>query len=89
MFGPREIVVVLIVLVIVVMVFGPKRIKSLGSELGNAIKGFRQAVRDKDAETAAAAVAQRDAANVAQRDDGGTASAEPKADPAGQAGPSR
>lgn len=81
MFGPREIVVVLIVLVIVVMVFGPKRIKSLGSELGNAIKGFRQAVRDKDAETASA--------NVAQRDDGGTASAEPKADPAGQAGPSR
>lgn len=75
MFGPREIVVVLIVLVIVVMVFGPKRIKSLGSELGNAIKGFRQAVRDKDAETAGA--------NVAQRDDGDAASAQPKADPAG------
>ena len=50
MFGPREIVVVLIVLVIVLVVFGPKRIKSLGSELGNAIKGFRNAVRDKDAE---------------------------------------
>lgn len=82
MFGPREIVVVLIVLVIVVMVFGPKRIKSLGSELGNAIKGFRQAVRDKDAETAGASVAQRD-------DGGNAASAQPEADPAGQAGPSR
>ena len=81
MFGPREIVVVLIVLVIVVIVFGPKRIKSLGSELGNAIKGFRQAVRDKDAETAGA--------NVAQRDDADAASAQPEADPAGQAGPSR
>ena len=31
MFGPKELMVVLIVLVIVLMVFGPKRIKSLGS----------------------------------------------------------
>ena len=50
MFGPKELVVVLVVLVIVLVVFGPKRIKSLGSELGNAIKGFRTAVREKDAE---------------------------------------
>ena len=50
MFGPKELMVVLVVLAIVLLVFGPKRIKSLGSELGNAIKGFRQAVRDKDAE---------------------------------------
>lgn len=49
MFGPKEIVVVLVVLVIVLMVFGPKRVKSLGSELGNAIKGFRSAVREKEA----------------------------------------
>lgn len=48
-FGAREIVLVLIVLAIVLLVFGPKRIKSLGSELGSAIKGFRSAVRDKDA----------------------------------------
>ena len=54
MFGPRELVVVLIVLVIVLVVFGPKRIKSLGSELGNAIKGFRSAVRERDAEEDAA-----------------------------------
>ena len=45
MFGPKELVVVLVVLLIVLVVFGPKRIKSLGSELGNAIKGFRKAVR--------------------------------------------
>ena len=65
MFGPKELVVVLIVLVIVVMVFGPKRIKSLGSELGNAIKGFRNAVRDKDAaeEGAEAGAMQRDDAD--------------------------
>ena len=53
--GPKEIVVVLIVLAIVLLVFGPKRIKSLGSELGNAIRGFRQAVRDKDAQAQAEA----------------------------------
>ena len=50
MFGPKELIVVLVVLVIVLVVFGPKRIKSLGSELGNAIKGFRNAVREKDAD---------------------------------------
>ena len=55
MFGPKELMVVLIVLVIVLVLFGPKRIKSLGSELGNAIKGFRHAVKDKDAEAQAVA----------------------------------
>jgi len=53
MFGPKELVVVLVVLLIVLVVFGPKRIKSLGSELGNAIKGFRKAVRDNEASTSA------------------------------------
>ena len=55
MWGPKEIMVILIVLAIVLLVFGPKRIKSLGSELGNAIRGFRQAVRDKDAQAQAEA----------------------------------
>lgn len=36
----------LIVLVIVVLLFGTKRLKSLGSDLGGAIKGFRSAVKD-------------------------------------------
>ena len=39
----------LILLVIVMMVFGTKRLGSLGSDLGNAIKGFRSAMNeDKD-----------------------------------------
>ncbi len=54
--GPKEILVILVVLVIVFLVFGPKRIKSLGSELGNAIKGFRKAVRENDAGNEAKAV---------------------------------
>jgi len=40
----------LIVLAIVILVFGPSRLKTLGSDLGNAIKGFRTAVKDDPAE---------------------------------------
>lgn len=36
----------LIVLVIVVMVFGSKRIKSLGGDLGGAVRGFKKAMND-------------------------------------------
>jgi sec-independent protein translocase protein TatA len=38
----------LIVLAIVLLLFGPKRLKNLGSELGSAIKGFRSAVKDDE-----------------------------------------
>ena len=38
----------LIVLAIVVVLFGTKRLKSVGSDLGSAIKGFRKAVTDED-----------------------------------------
>ena len=38
----------LIVLVIVVLIFGTKRLKSIGSDLGGAIKGFRSATADDD-----------------------------------------
>jgi len=38
----------LIVLVIVVLIFGTKRLKSIGSDLGGAIKGFRSATAGDD-----------------------------------------
>jgi sec-independent protein translocase protein TatA len=38
----------LIILLIVVMLFGTKRLKSLGSDLGDAIKGFRKSVGAED-----------------------------------------
>ena len=41
----------LIVLVIVLAIFGTKRLRSLGSDLGSAVKGFRSAVSDADKET--------------------------------------
>ena len=36
----------LIILVIVLLLFGTKRLKNLGSDLGGAIKGFKKAVKD-------------------------------------------
>jgi sec-independent protein translocase protein TatA len=38
----------LIVLVIVLAIFGTKRFRTLGSDLGNAVKGFRSAMTDAE-----------------------------------------
>ena len=38
----------LIILVIVILLFGTKRLKGLGSDLGGAIKGFRGALKDAE-----------------------------------------
>ncbi|HHZ69776.1 MAG TPA: twin-arginine translocase TatA/TatE family subunit [Methylococcaceae bacterium] len=36
----------LIILVIVILLFGTKRLRSLGTDLGGAIKSFRSAVKE-------------------------------------------
>ena len=38
----------LIVLVIVLAIFGTKRFRTLGSDLGNAVKGFKSAMSDAE-----------------------------------------
>lgn len=43
-----------IVLLIVLLLFGSKRLGSLGSDLGSAIKGFRKSVKEDIDDTAAA-----------------------------------
>jgi len=40
----------LIVLVIVLLLFGTKRLKTLGGDLGGAIKGFKKAMTDEEAQ---------------------------------------
>ena len=40
----------LIILLIVVMLFGTKRLKNLGSDLGGALKGFKTAVKEDEEE---------------------------------------
>jgi sec-independent protein translocase protein TatA len=39
----------LIVLVIVVLVFGTKKLKNIGSDLGGAVKGFKDGIKDGSA----------------------------------------
>jgi sec-independent protein translocase protein TatA len=38
----------LIILLIVVMVFGTKKLKNIGSDLGGALKGFKNAIKEED-----------------------------------------
>jgi len=38
----------IIVLVIVLLLFGTKRLKNLGGDLGSAIKGFKGAVKESE-----------------------------------------
>jgi sec-independent protein translocase protein TatA len=38
----------LIILVIVMVLFGTKRLSSIGSDLGKAIKGFKQAMHESE-----------------------------------------
>ncbi|WP_044413801.1 Sec-independent protein translocase subunit TatA [Thiomicrospira microaerophila] len=43
----------LIILAIVLVIFGAKRLKNVGSDLGGAIKGFKKAVSEDDEKKAA------------------------------------
>lgn len=47
-FGITELV---IILVIVLLLFGTKKLRSIGTDLGGAIKGFRSAVSDEQSES--------------------------------------
>ncbi|MFC3550763.1 Sec-independent protein translocase subunit TatA [Lysobacter cavernae] len=44
----------LIVLVIVVLVFGTKRLGNVGKDLGEAVKGFKKGIHDDEADKPAA-----------------------------------
>jgi len=47
LFAPRHL---LIILLIVIVVFGTKKLKTIGSDLGSAVKGFKQSMRESEAE---------------------------------------
>ncbi len=38
----------LIVLLVVALIFGTKRLRNIGEDLGNAVKGFRKGMNDGD-----------------------------------------
>jgi len=39
---------IIIVLVIALLIFGPKKLPQLGQGIGEAISGFKKAIRDED-----------------------------------------
>lgn len=45
--GPGSLILILI---IVVLLFGTKRLRSMGSDLGGAMRNFKKAVKDGEAE---------------------------------------
>ncbi|MGI9281155.1 MAG: twin-arginine translocase TatA/TatE family subunit [Endozoicomonas sp.] len=47
-FGGISIWQLLIVLLIVVMLFGTKKLKGLGGDLGSAVKGFKKAISSEE-----------------------------------------
>jgi sec-independent protein translocase protein TatA len=55
----------IIFLVIIVLIFGTKKLKNIGSDLGGAVKGFKDGMRDGD-KTAAAADAGANPAAASQ-----------------------
>ena len=44
-FGIKELIIILI---IVALLFGTKKLKNIGSDLGGAIKGFKKSMDDED-----------------------------------------
>jgi len=45
LFAPRHL---LIILAVVLLVFGTKKLKTLGSDLGAAVKGFKDSMREAE-----------------------------------------
>lgn len=49
-FGGISIWQLLIILAIVVLIFGTKKLKNMGSDVGGAVKNFKSAMNDEDKE---------------------------------------
>ena len=62
-FGGISIWQLLIVLAIIILIFGTKRLRNMGGDLGSAFKGFKKAVNEKS-ESSSSPSAVEDAAEV-------------------------
>lgn len=51
--GGISVASLVIILLIVVLLFGTKRVRSIGKDLGEALKGFREGVQEAKKEDAA------------------------------------
>ena len=69
----------MIVLLVVVLIFGTKKLKNIGADLGGAVKGFKDGVKSGTESEAAAPVSPQQQVSTAQRKaDGNTVDVEAK-----------
>ncbi len=68
----------LIVLLIVVLVFGTKKLKNIGTDLGGAVKGFKEGVRDGGTTTTDGTVVPPHQVHVSKAGDPNTVDVEAK-----------
>ena len=48
--GPIGFKELIVILVVVLLIFGAKKLKTIGSDLGSAVRGFKKSMNDGDAE---------------------------------------
>jgi sec-independent protein translocase protein TatA len=53
LFAPRHLIIILLVCLVV---FGTGKLKTLGSDLGSAVRGFKQAMKEGEAEEPVSAI---------------------------------
>jgi sec-independent protein translocase protein TatA len=68
----------LIVLLIVVLVFGTKKLKNIGADLGGAVKGFKDGVRDGGTTAAADPAAPAQQVSASKVDEANTVDVQAK-----------
>ena len=68
----------LIVLLVVVVIFGTKKLRNIGSDLGSAVKGFKDGVKGAGEDADAAAAAPPPQVTTAKRADPNTVDVEAK-----------
>jgi sec-independent protein translocase protein TatA len=56
--GMRELIIILLV---VLLVFGAKKLRTIGTDLGAAVKGFKKSMGDGDAEESLGQIKHQDA----------------------------
>ena len=76
MIGGISVTQLVILLVIVMLVFGTKRLRNIGSDLGSAVKGFRKGIEDEpeDSEPEKITTAEKTSAEPQNKKENATAS---------------
>jgi len=70
---------ILVVLLIVLLVFGTKKIRGLGGDLGGAIRDFRKGMSEDDSDDKDDSADKAEKDKAADKDDGNKAAEDPKA----------